>query len=167
MGTMTRPAQPPAKKHSPVAFWIAVGIVGLIGIGMILVGIGQTQNGKVAEAVRAVTDSFSSCRKASTWQPVDRIEDRWKDAVKVAESTPRMALAVQITKLQDLKRETEAVKMPDCAANAMKSLAAYQTATIDGFLSFLGKGEIQAGELMESAAKHRELYRQERNRLQY
>jgi hypothetical protein len=118
----------------------------------------------VVEAVQAVKESVSPCRKATTWQPIDAIMIRWKDQVTLAGATPRLSLPDQIGKLQALRQESSALQMPACAAPAMQWLIRHQNNTIEGFLLFLRQSESESLEKSSEAVKDLEAYESERKR---
>lgn len=86
------------------------------------------------------------------------LHSRWIDAVKLADSTSRVALATPLANLQQIKRDTEALMVPDCYTAKKKSLVAHMDATIDGFIAFMqnqvGLGERFARMHFEEATKH-------------
>ena len=63
----------------------------------------------------------------------------WDDAAKVAGQTPRMALAVQIANLQDVRRRTQDIPTPACAQEVKGHLITTMDASIDAYVSFLGQ----------------------------
>jgi len=81
----------------------------------------------------------SKCTKEDYMEKVEPFVDKWDDTMAVAESTSRMSLAPQIENLQEIRRETEDLKIPDCANEAHEALIAYMDQTIDAFIAFLGQ----------------------------
>lgn len=82
-----------------------------------------------------------TCSERHGDQFVEQLQDvvlRWNDAVMLADSTPRMALAGPLAELQEVRREALAIDVPDCAAPAHDELILFMEGIIDGFLSFLG-----------------------------
>lgn len=69
-------------------------------------------------------------------QPLVR---EWTDGLALAASTPRLSLAAQIDQLQDIRRRTEAVAVPDCAAPVKASLVSSMERGVAGNLAFLGE----------------------------
>lgn len=66
-----------------------------------------------------------------------QLSGKWSDSIKIASSTPRIALSQPITELQRLKRELETRKPANFCDNAMKlSLNTSYDYAIDGFLAF-------------------------------
>jgi len=67
------------------------------------------------------------------------LREQWDDALTLADSTPRGSLPPQIADLQRIRRETEDLEVPDCAAEAKEHLVGAMDAGIDGFIAFLGQ----------------------------
>lgn len=65
------------------------------------------------------------------------MQERWDDALKVANVTPMLAIAGPMAKLQDLKRETAAMQVPACAEHARNLLALQMGTSIDAVMTFL------------------------------
>lgn len=70
---------------------------------------------------------------------VDDIVERWDDAAEIANSTARMSLSGPLGELQDIKRDTGDIEVPECAADAHAALIDYQETIIDSFLAFMGQ----------------------------
>lgn len=66
-----------------------------------------------------------------------RLLGRWVDALSLAESTPRVALAGPVSKLQELKREAEKQTVSGCLVEPTANLTAAMDLMIDGFLIFM------------------------------
>lgn len=66
---------------------------------------------------------------------------RWDDANTLANSTSRMSLAPQIAVLQGIRREAEALNVPDCATVAHSYLIEYMNQTIDDYMVFMSGGD--------------------------
>jgi len=79
--------------------------------------------------------------------------DKWDDAIVIAESTSRMSLAPQIENLQEIRRETEDLKISDCADEAHEALIAYMDQTIDAFIAFLGQEDDEKVNRLFSSAQ--------------
>lgn len=67
------------------------------------------------------------------------LSSRWRDAYKLASSSSRIALASPIQNLQEIKRETQALEVPQCLTKARGYLVDSMNAAIDGFLSFMAQ----------------------------
>lgn len=63
----------------------------------------------------------------------------WKDAMDLAAESPRYALAPQIAKMQELRRQADAIKVSKCMEKPKKIYIDYMQARIDSFTKFLGK----------------------------
>jgi hypothetical protein len=63
--------------------------------------------------------------------------EHWTDALKVAGSTPFIALSGPLGKLQDIKHETSEMRVPPCAEPARDLLSKSMGIAIDGFLAFM------------------------------
>lgn len=68
----------------------------------------------------------------------DDLYSRWKDGKKVANMTSRISLASPVAALQALRREAEALIVPDCLKNGKASMIEAMTLEVDGFLAFMG-----------------------------
>ncbi|ABM97404.1 hypothetical protein Mpe_B0640 (plasmid) [Methylibium petroleiphilum PM1] len=65
------------------------------------------------------------------------IQNKVTDADKLASSTGRAYLSGPVSKLQDIQREAEAVKVPACLGGAKNALADYVKAQVDTYLVFM------------------------------
>ena len=73
------------------------------------------------------------------------LSGRWVDAIKVASSTPRMALAQPVGELQKLKRELETrTAVNNCDKVMQQSLHASFDYAIDGLLAFMQDNEYRS-----------------------
>lgn len=70
---------------------------------------------------------------------VEPLAREWDDAATLADNTPRVSLASQIEKLQDIQRRSEALQAPDCAVTIQQSLIGQMSATNRAFVAFLGQ----------------------------
>jgi hypothetical protein len=68
----------------------------------------------------------------------------WADTERVALVTPRIALAPQITRLQDVRRQVAAVGVPACLDEAKDILLKLATASVDALVDFLGRETLTA-----------------------
>lgn len=107
-----------------------------------------------------LTVSVSACGAAkcdvdkynTTVQPLAK---QWDDAVALANQTPRASLAPQISALQSIERETEALTVDECLKDTHAELVSSMTSTIDGFLAFLGQEpDAKITALFQSADTH-------------
>ena len=72
-------------------------------------------------------------------QQLDPLAREWDDANAVANSTPRSALATQISNLQSVRRRVQDLNTPACGAKMKGHLVSSMDATIDGYIAFLGQ----------------------------
>lgn len=107
------------------------------------------------EAKIAAEKSKSEYAKAS--DALTAAQARWKDAVRVADATSRVSLSGPVSNLQTIRRETEALMLPECLSSARKKLAEGMQVQIDGFLTFMANtgemGKLLAGGKIEDGAK--------------
>jgi hypothetical protein len=61
----------------------------------------------------------------------------WDDAEKVARSTPRVALASQVQRLQEIRNRVSLVTVSPCTLGARTATIEWMDATIDYFLAFM------------------------------
>jgi hypothetical protein len=90
----------------------------------------------------------------------EEIEDKWRDELKLADSTSRMALPDRIATLQEIRRELSDQKWPDCAAKAKESLTKSMDSMIEGFITFLDSDNsgLLVSLHIEEGAKHIEMF---------
>lgn len=86
------------------------------------------------------------------------IHARWIDTVKLAESTSRVALSTPLASLQQIKRDTDSLLVPDCYTAKKTALVAHMESTIEAFIAFLSNSGDLGTQLarihFESASKH-------------
>lgn len=78
---------------------------------------------------------------------LDAVLSRWDDAIKVASTTGRIALAGPVSTLQGIRRETEALTLVPCLNPAKELLVASMHNTIDGFITFM-RNELKIGDTL-------------------
>ena len=74
---------------------------------------------------------------AQSLKKYDDMLVRWEDAERLAESSPRMNLAMPVAALQALRRETEQLPTPPCLATGKTELVAAMGASVDGYIAFM------------------------------
>ena len=74
--------------------------------------------------------------------PLSDLYRRWADTERLALSTSRIALSGPTSAMQALRREAEAMKVPQCLAAPHKSLTALVTKSTEALLQFMGKEEL-------------------------
>ncbi len=105
-------------------------------VALVLAGCGGATATTVAEI--PATATIETCRDTTmnyddTLKPVLA---KWDDAVKIVGSTSRVALAPQISALQTIKREADALKPGACVEPTHALILQSMNATIDGYLAF-------------------------------
>ena len=73
---------------------------------------------------------------------LNAIYARWNDALKLADSTARIALSGPVGKLQEIKREAESLMVPACLVEPKKKMIDGMNHMIDGFMHFMGSADI-------------------------
>lgn len=81
------------------------------------------------------------CETGSYKGKLDSVVNRFESDLKIARQTPRMSLAAQISRLQDIKRELGTLGGPPCASAVNEAALAWMDATIRYLTLFLGKDE--------------------------
>jgi len=92
--------------------------------------------------------------------------ERWKDAVELAMSTDREALAPQVERLQEIRREARDVNVPGCLEDGKTILISSMDAQIEGCLAFMRmeQDDVVNG-LLDQAANDLELFAAEVERV--
>ena len=75
---------------------------------------------------------------------VDDLLARWGDAMQIASSTSRVALATPVGVLQSIKREAEQLTVPPCLDSGKAELVKSMEASVEGYLVFM-RNEAQLG----------------------
>lgn len=140
--------------------WIIL-LVLILGV----VGAWQFSEHKVAqkrEAERIALEKRLAEEKAekdvliASNKELDAVLARWDDAVKLAGTTGRIALATPVATLQGIRREAEALVVPPCMDQAKGQLVVSMQGTIDGFIAFMRNdaklGDVFAQEKFSEAA---------------
>lgn len=73
----------------------------------------------------------------TTLKAADDLYAKWEDAKKVAELTSRINLGAPVAAMQTLKREADALLVPDCLKAGKTALLDGMKLEIDGFLAFM------------------------------
>jgi hypothetical protein len=122
--------------------WIALGILALTlsscgGSPEAPVAVKPT----IAPVPTAAPTAVPTCQilAAGYIKQVEPLVREWDDAATLADNTPRVSLASQIEKLQDIQRRSEALQVPDCAATIQQSFIGQMSATNRAFVAFLGQ----------------------------
>lgn len=67
------------------------------------------------------------------------LAERWDDTMAVARSTSRMSLSGPISDLQEIKRDTGSLSVPECLDPAKKALSKSMDYAIEGFIAFMSQ----------------------------
>ncbi len=125
-------------------------VVGLVGCESPVAGLGATPT---------PTCEVQAVAYAAQIQSIAR---EWDDANTLAGQTPRASLAVQIDKLQAIRRKTQDMTPPSCATAAHAALTGAMDKTIEAFLAFLGqKSDSEVQTLFQEANTRMATYSQE------
>jgi len=90
---------------------------------------------------------------------VEELAQDWDDINKLAGNTPRMQLAILISKMQDVRTEFNNLDVPDCANETQSLMLNYMDATIEGYMSFLAdEDDIYVQRHFESASHYFDLW---------
>ena len=73
---------------------------------------------------------------------------------KIAEATPRIALAGPITDLQDLKREIQLTQVPACMGGAKSELVQVVDNSIQGLVAFMGQDDTMTDFYINESTNH-------------
>jgi hypothetical protein len=134
---------------------LALCIGGLIGTGLAFVAASGMPAQLMAMLPTPVPTPPPPCR-LDDGQPVfDRMQvfmDEWRDTVRVAGATSRIALSTPVSQLQRLRRDAQSIRWPLCAEQAKRHLVQMMDDTIEGFLTFMSNGGDAATERQFRAA---------------
>lgn len=89
------------------------------------------------EPTPTLDDLCSTKDGAKALDLLNAVARRWDDALHLADSTPRIQLATQISNLQQIRRDVEDQDWPECAQGAQRALVKAMNAAIDGFIAFM------------------------------
>jgi len=67
---------------------------------------------------------------------------KWKDALTLAKSTPRISLATPISGMQTIKQDATVLTAPACLSNSKKLLLDGMNLSISGYLDFMAQGAL-------------------------
>ena len=124
----------------------------MILVGVFVVGLGGF--GLTGCGMPSCADTLTSYSSDIT-----PLIEEWDDTVKLADQTPRMQLASQVTTLQSIKRKVSAMTVPECAKTAHEHLVDSMESTIDGFTAFLSQdSESEITEHFKTAVEELQLY---------
>jgi len=97
---------------------------------------------------------------------LDSVTVRFFDMVKVAQATPRIALAQLIPPMQKIHREAQSIQVSACMIVGKNAITGAMSAIVDGFLVFMqnqnGSGEANSESYFKKAAGMASTYRSEK-----
>lgn len=73
---------------------------------------------------------------------VEGFERRWADAMRLLESTARIALPAQVKHVQDLRLEIERQQLETCANESLQKLKSSIDLGLEGYFAFMQKEEL-------------------------
>ena len=130
--------------------WIAGALVLFVGGALILKESARppvpvaaetvTTNGDVGSATAASQPRFLDIGRGRELDALPRLETaerRWADAVQLASSTSRIALAPVIGDMQAQRRDIDATPMPPCLTNAVAHFKSSMDQTLASFFAFM------------------------------
>ncbi len=121
------PSVPPNPPSTRIRNFVIAGVVAVIAVVAGLYFYGKAND----PCGRAALQKYN--------EAVGEVAQRFDDANALANQTPRMSLAPQIAAIQDVRRDTQAIKPPPCAAHAHEELVAAMDSVIDGYTAFLSQ----------------------------
>ncbi len=124
-----------------VRWLVILAVLGLVGCGTIAGAPSEPTVTPTPTAVPSPTP-VPPCSTRDGRRVFDALNAHareWDDAIKLANSTPRMQLAPQIQNLQRIRRDVQAQEWPACGQAAQGLLVALMDAQIEGFIAFLAQ----------------------------
>lgn len=117
---------------------------------------------KYIVAIGAVLALLSGCdafeKKDKGYSELQAIEKKWEDAVAVAGSTGRIALAQPVSNLQSIRRELEGVKLGKCLMAAKPAYEEHMDLLINAMLQFMSHHEAMSDQLIDEAKESAKKY---------
>lgn len=134
---------------------------------IVLLLLASCANPLAAEPTPMPTPTPTCAQQAAPFlASMQSVAREWDDAVKLADSTPRAALAAQVESLQTIRRKAQDVAPPDCATAVKQALVDSMEATITGFISFLGqKTDVEVQAAFTVARQRMDLFTTELSKL--
>jgi hypothetical protein len=115
------------RKRLPLILIVTAAFVALIVIGVFL--------------WFTTLSPCTSKKVVQTNEELSSLYANFIDASNLAMATPRLALASQISNMQDIKNETDDLVVPPCLEYAQDLLSDGMDDFINGFITFLGEGD--------------------------
>src|SRR5262245_14618155 len=94
-------------------------------------------------------------RIAETTVQLNAQTERSSDAVRLAASTPAIALSGPLSKLQDIRRDTRNLDIPPCASHTRDHLVSSMQTLLEALLEFSSTPLTARGEAAEAKVKER------------
>jgi hypothetical protein len=119
---------------------LVLGIGALIGTGLGFVAASGAPQQLMAMIPTPAPTPLPPCRMEDGQPVADRMQtflEEWRDTVRVAGATSRIALSGPVTQLQRIRRDAQGARWPTCAEQAKRHLVQAMDDTIDGFLAFM------------------------------
>lgn len=82
-------------------------------------------------------DPCSKDKVQAAMVDVKGVAQHFDDADALANKTPRSGLPGVISEMQSVRRDAQALKLPDCMKDVQDTLVAYMDAKIDVYVTFL------------------------------
>lgn len=127
--------------------WIVVAFVVLglawLGYGALARGDLAPKNPTTFGVPGIATNRLEGCDAGVA--KIQAAANRWDDEVRVASQTPRIALAAQISRMQQVRRDAATIAAPNCLGGgqfsyAVTTLGALMDVHIGRYVDFLGQG---------------------------
>lgn len=110
-----------------------VRMLALLGAAIVVLLIGYI-------AVTTISRAADPCSADKIKPVIDKLQtaaQRFDDANKLANNTPRVNLPTVISELQASRRDAQAVEVPACAVKAQNAMVAYMDAQTDVYITFM------------------------------
>ncbi len=89
-------------------------------------------------SLTSCTNSYCPKEQAiDVLKDLEMISAEYDDAFNLANNTPRIQLAQPISELQRIKRDTEALAVPECLQSAQENTVLSMERAIEGFMLFM------------------------------
>lgn len=99
----------------------------------------------------------SDCDTNAVAENLEDIAERWDDAMDVAGSSSRIALAGPVSELQSIRRETRTQDWPECGQEAQQELVGWMDESINALIAFMGQDDdATVEEHLKNARVHQE-----------
>lgn len=113
-----------------ISFWAI-----LIVVGLAFGGFAYKQHADRTE--RRLAAEADQKAYAESLEKLQAVNQRFDDALKIAQSTARIALSQPVTQLQQISREAAGISVHACLAEAKTAAVGRMNAAVDVFLAFM------------------------------